>query len=184
MEIKNESIKKLLNEIINKEDYEEYLNLAKTILDHSEYQKRLLLLHHGKESVVEHSIKVSYTAFKLARKFNLNKQDAVVAALLHDFYDRDWTKHKNTEGFFKAHGFTHAEIARANAKKYFPELVNKTVEDAIVKHMFPLNIKPPKYTISWVLTASDKWVSLTVIKDFRALPSYLGIRLVKEKKKK
>lgn len=81
--------------------------------------------------------------------------------------------------FFKARGFTHAEIARKNAKKYFPELVNLYVEDAISKHMFPLNIKLPKHTISCVITTSDKWVSLRIFKNFKELPSYLGIRIKK-----
>lgn len=180
----NEIIKTLLDNTIRKEDFDEYFSLAKSILNNPEYQKRLDFSHHGKESVIEHSIKVSYVAFKLSKKFKLNIQDAVTAGLLHDFYNNDWTITKNTEGFFKAHGFTHAKIARKNAKKYFPELVNPHVEDAIAKHMFPLNIKPPKYTISWVVTASDKWVSLRILKNFRELPSYLGIRPIKKSNKK
>ena len=48
MEIKDESIKNLLDEIIKEEDYEEYFSLAKTILNHSEYQKRLLFLSSRK----------------------------------------------------------------------------------------------------------------------------------------
>lgn len=53
----------------------------------------------------------------------------------------------------------HANQALNNSKKLFPEFINKKTIDIISKHMFPLNITPPKYIESWIVTISDKMVS-------------------------
>lgn len=37
------------------------------------------------------------------------------------------------------------------------------ISDIIVKHMFPLNIRPPKYAESWIITCVDKIVSLEIL---------------------
>ena len=41
--------------------------------------------------------------------------------------------------------------------------MNKKVENIILRHMFPLNIVPPKYLESWLITLTDKYVSLEVV---------------------
>ena len=74
------------------------------------------------------------------------------------------------------HGFMHAKDAYKNVQKYFPELVTPKIKDIIIKHMFPLNIKIPKYKETWIVTLSDKIVSLSVFKKPKDLPKYLGIR--------
>ena len=37
--------------------------------------------------------------------------------------------------------------------------MNKRIENSIVRHMFPLNIIPPKYKEGWVITYADKVLS-------------------------
>ena len=61
------------------------------------------------------------------------------------------------------HGFVHAQEALNNANKYFPQLLNEKSQNAILRHMFPLNIRPPKYKESWIITLSDKLVSMEIL---------------------
>ena len=71
-------------------------------------------------------------------------------------------KIKQKSLFFKQHGFVHAGEALENSKKYFPNYLNKRIENIILRHMFPLNIIPPKYKEAWLITMVDKYVSLEV----------------------
>ena len=64
-----------------------------------------------------------------------------------------------------------------NCHKYFNQYLNVEIEDAILRHMFPLNIKPPKYKIGWVVTLADKMVSMEVFKYPKMLLLLLGIRI-------
>lgn len=54
--------------------------------------------------------------------------------------------------------------------------MNEKIEDIILRHMFPLNIRPPRYLESWIVTLSDKYVSMEVIKDVKHLHHYVGIK--------
>lgn len=76
----------------------------------------------------------------------------------------------------KKHGFVHAGEALENSKIYFPSLVNKKVANIIKRHMFPLNIVPPRYTESWIVTMVDKYISLEVFKEPKKLLMYIGIK--------
>ena len=49
-------------------------------------------------------------------------------------------------------------------------------ENIIERHMFTLNIKPPKYKEAWVVTMMDKKVSMKVFKNPKGLLKYIGIR--------
>ena len=106
---------------------------------------------HGTTTVYGHSIKVAYLSCKLASKFklNVNYSKLIKGALLHDYflYDRKDNLH---EGF---HGFTHAKTALKNAKQDYG--IDEVEADIILKHMFPLNIKPPKYKESWIVCIAD-----------------------------
>jgi hypothetical protein len=42
--------------------------------------------------------------------------------------------------------------------------------------MFPLNIKPPFYLESWIVTIVDKCVSIEVFKNPKGLLKYIGIK--------
>ena len=47
--------------------------------------------------------------------------------------------------------------------------------------MFPLNIRPPKYKESWIITLADKYISMDVLKSPKEWPKYIGLGK-KEKK--
>ncbi len=178
-------------EPINKCTYfNEWYKLVEPILLSDEFQRRKLFLHH-ENSVWEHSIIVSFKSFLVAKFYNLNVYDATIAGLLHDFYPQAWQfnqklydlnpayfqryfkKHKSIKEW---HGLVHGKEAAINAQKFFPEMVNKCILDSIKYHMFPLTVIPPHYIEGWIVTSMDKKASVSVLKDFKELPNYVGIR--------
>lgn len=62
-----------------------------------------------------------------------------------------------------------------NAYSFFPELMNERVANIIERHMFPLNIVPPRYKEGWVVTYADKRLSMDVVINIKALPKYFGL---------
>lgn len=161
----------------------EYLEIIAVILNHPEFQKRKEYPHHENESVYEHCLKVSKLAYKIAKKLRLkNPEEIAIGALLHDFYSEPWQDKHEKKPILQKHGFVHAKEAAQNAKKYFPEIMNERIEDMIRCHMFPLNIRPPKYLGSWIVNISDDIVSLNIFLHPSELPKYVGIKRKKRKK--
>lgn len=154
----------------------EYQSYVTEILEHPEFQKRKTYHHHENRSVYTHCLMVSLKSYKIAKKFHLDARSAVIAGLLHDFYYEDWQMSKVKKPFFQSHGFSHAKEALQNSRKYFPHLLNKKIENSILRHMFPLNPVPPKYLEGWIITNVDKWVSLEVFKTPKELYKYVGLK--------
>lgn len=149
---------------------ENYLKIINPIITNYEFQKRKKYRHHKDKTVYDHSLQVSYLGYKIAKYLpKVDEKSVAIAGMLHDFYDKPWMENKEKKKFFQKHGFVHAKEARDNAYKYFPELMNKKIENMIIRHMFPLNIIPPKYIESWIITISDKIVSMEVLFQFETL---------------
>lgn len=146
----------------------EYLDIVNKILTNKEFLKRKKYMHHGKKTVYEHSLEVSYLSYKVAKKIKFNYKETAIGGLLHDFYYEDWHKVKYQKNIFKKHGFIHAKEALENSKIHFNNILTKRIENIILRHMFPLNIVPPRYKEAWLVSIIDKIVSLNVIgsKDF------------------
>ncbi len=161
---------------------DEFLSYINEIINSEEFQKRKSFEHHENESVYEHSMKVAYSSYLFAKKHNLNKRDISIGGILHDFYYKPWKDNTEKKSFFKKHGFVHAKEARDNSYKYFPELMNERVENIILRHMFPLNIKPPKYKEAWIVSLMDKKCSLGILAHPKALPQYIGLKKRKKEK--
>lgn len=153
----------------------EYYSIVKDILENPEFLRRKEFRHHGNRTVYDHSLVVSILSYRIAKKLKMDYRSAAIGGLLHDFYYKPWQEEKDTRPFFKKHGFAHAGEALENSRVYFPNLMNKRVEDIIKKHMFPLNIKPPMCREGWVITCVDKYVSMEIFKDIKNLPRYIGI---------
>ena len=153
-----------------------FLEYIDEIINNKEFLKRKKFMHHVNESVYDHSMKVAYESYKFAKKHHLNVKNICIGAILHDFYFKPWQEDNTKKKFRELHGFVHARQALYNARKYFPHLINPMVEDIILRHMFPLNIIPPKYKESWVVTMMDKKCSLNVLKHPSEYPKYLGIK--------
>ncbi|MEG0826675.1 MAG: HD domain-containing protein [Bacilli bacterium] len=154
----------------------EFLSYIEEILDNSDFKKRKNYMHHENQSVYDHSINVAYRSYLYAKKHNLDKKSISIGGLLHDFYYNPWQDNRVKKKFKEMHGFVHAKEALENARKIFPDLMNDIIENIILRHMFPLNIIPPKYKESWVVTYMDKISSIQVLKHPKEYPKYLGIR--------
>lgn len=154
----------------------EYYEIIYDILKSEEFQKRKFYKHHGNITVYDHSLAVSKISYIIAKKLKKDYKSAAIGGLLHDFYKKPWQNNLVKNKFFKAHGFTHANEALENSYDYFPHLMNKKIDNIILRHMFPLNKKPPRYFESWIITIVDKYVSFEVIKEPKKIPYLIGIR--------
>lgn len=121
--------------------------------------KMMKKVYHHRDSVYDHCLRVSYLSYKLAKKLHLDYVSAARGGLLHDFFLYDWRKEGKLrrKKFFEKHGFTHAAISLRNAEKHFK--LNDKERDIILKHMFPLNIAPPRTAESWLVMLVDKYVA-------------------------
>ncbi len=127
--------------------------ISKDILENRKFQKIAYESHHG-ITRMEHSLRVAKYVYKISKKLKLDYESATRAAILHDFF----TNEEFGENHGLIQGVVHPEIALQNAKGEFK--LNAIEENAIVTHMFPLNMRMPKYKESWVLTGVDKVVAI------------------------
>ena len=154
----------------------DYEKIVSKILNNKEFLKRKEFQHHGEITVYDHSLSVSKLAYKMAKKLHIkNLSDIAIGGLLHDFYYNPWQDSKIKKPLFKKHGFVHAREALDNSRKYFPELINDRVADIILRHMFPLNITPPKYKEAWLVSIADKIISTEALLQPKFIKSMMGI---------
>lgn len=165
---KEQKEKDELVRIKNKEYFQEWFDIVKDYLLTNEFQIRKKFLHHH-DSVYVHSIMVSYKSFVFGKKHNINPRLCALAGLLHDFYPYTWRMSKELDSIdlkyntrvksksykVKIHGFLHGKEASLNIIKYFPELNDEIIKDAVSHHMFPLTM-PPRTKVGWVITLMDK----------------------------
>lgn len=116
---------------------------------------------HGVTSIFAHSLGVAYLSLYWARRLRLqvDERALVRGALLHDYFLYDW--HERGHGLL--HGVRHPQIALDNARREFS--LGAVEEDVIARHMFPLGIRPPHYTESWLVCMADKVCA--VLETFR-----------------
>ncbi len=166
---------KLPKKIISALD-DEYLSIVGSILTNKEYCKRKEYHHHENRSVYAHCLLVSVRSYKIAKILGLDYKTAAIAGLLHDFYDKDWQLSKEKTNIRKAHGFRHAQEAVKNSYECFPDLMNKKIENSILRHMFPLNFIPPVYLEGWIICLVDKYCSCEIFSRPKNLYKYVGLK--------
>lgn len=138
---------------INDDNYQE---IIKDILEHEEFKKIEQVKHHDSNRL-EHSLKVSYYSYKIAKKLHLNYKEVARGGLLHDFFLERTVDYKKVKDKVKLYTGSHPKKAVNNAKKYFE--INEIEENIIRSHMFPIDISIPKYAESWLVSTVDKVVS-------------------------
>lgn len=127
-----------------------YLEIVDDILNNDDFLKLKEIEHHDRTRY-DHSLKISYKAYKLAKKFKLDTNAVARAGLLHDFVISDKNRSKITR---VKDTFTHPKKALKESKKRFS--LSKKEENIILAHMFPINITLPKYKESWIVVLIDK----------------------------
>ena len=117
-------------------------------------------IQHGSISCYDHSLNVAKKSLIIAGFLlifiKINEKSLIRGALLHDYFLYDW--HKSGH---RLHGFFHAKRALKNAESDFK--LNDIEKNIIKRHMFPLNICPPKYRESWIVCLADK---LCAVEEF------------------
>lgn len=124
------------------------------ILKTDTMQSERSFMQHGKVSVYEHSLFVAYHAVykALKKRLAIDYRSLIRGALLHDYFLYDW--HKVGDRSHRLHGFRHARRAKLTAMRDFD--LNDKEMNIIDTHMWPLNMRWPKYRESFLVTLADK----------------------------
>lgn len=127
-----------------------YLHITSYILENKEFNKLKDIEHHG-TTRFDHSLKVSYYSYKLAKFLRLDYEAVAKAGLLHDFFLSD--KERSARDRFVS-TFIHPKHALKKASDEFT--LSEKEKNIIRTHMFPINLALPKYMESWVVSIVDK----------------------------
>lgn len=107
---------------------------------------------HGDYTRLDHCFNVSHRSYKVCKHLGLDARAAARGGLLHDFFLYDWRTTKVEEGM---HAFAHPRVALRTANEHFD--LTKKESDIIVKHMWPLTLRFPRYWESLIVTFVDKY---------------------------
>lgn len=139
------------------EDNSEFNQILSDILSNETVLEMKNFNQHYNTSCYDHCLNVAFISYKICKKFKLDYTSVARASMLHDLFLYDWRyRQNNRKGL---HAFTHPKTALANAKQIY-NLSNKE-EDIILKHMWPLTIKLPKYKESYIVTCVDKYSAIS-----------------------
>ncbi len=123
--------------------------------------------HHFTITCYQHSLFVSYVAFRLARYLGWDYRAAARAGLLHDLYlydPADRSAHPGNQCL------DHPEFALRNASALCPDLSDQE-KNAIVSHMVPLAVHLPRCREALVVSMADKiCATLEVIHVYQTRP--------------
>ncbi len=126
---------------------------ASDVIQSDGMQQEKLLAQHGSGSCYDHSVAVARVSVRIAHALSIRTdiESLIRGALLHDYFLYDWRDRLEEH---RKHGRKHAGRALINAKRDFH--LSEISCDIIEKHMFPLNIRPPRYRESYIVTLADK----------------------------
>ena len=133
-----------------------YSSLVSDILTNEVFKKLEIIKHHDSNRL-DHSLKVSYYSYIVARKLGLDYKEVARGGLLHDFYLNRTVDYRKFKDKFMLYTTKHPQDALENAEQYFS--LSSKEKDIIRTHMFPIDIKIPKYMESWIVNIVDTVVS-------------------------
>lgn len=134
-------------------EQEEFLSIVAPLLQSCEVQTMKRWRHHFSITCYEHSVFVSYVAFRLARGLGWNSAAAARAGLLHDLYLYDPSDRSAHPG---NQCLDHPLAALRNARALCPDL-SEGEANAIVSHMFPLALHLPRSRVALAVNLADKF---------------------------
>ena len=154
-------MKDSLNLKSDSSNYDEYKKCISDLAQNEIVRSMENFIQHSNITCMEHSVYVSYISYLMCRRLKLDYCSAARGGLLHDLFLYDWHTTKTNDGL---HGFTHPYTALENANKHFD--LNDLEKDIIVKHMWPLTVKFPKYKETFIVAFVDKYcASMEIIKS-------------------
>ena len=136
---------------------EEYLFIINNIMENKEFKKIDNIKHHN-TTRLDHSIKVSYYSYIIAKSLRLDYKEVARGGLLHDFYIDKISECTKVKDKIKLFSTKHPKDAVINASSQF-NLSEKEI-NIIESHMFPVDYRIPKYAESWIVSFVDKVLSV------------------------
>ena len=136
---------------------QEFKEIIKDITENSSVLSLKEHVQHMKGSRYKHCYEVAFFTYVLTKKLGLDYISATRGAMLHDFYFYDW-RNKGVEGQKHFHAYRHPRIALNNATENFE--LNDLEKDIILKHMWPLTIRLPRFSESYIVTFVDKYCAM------------------------
>ena len=128
-----------------------FLQCVEPLLESPQVKSMKRWRHHIFVTCYEHSVFVSYVAFRLARYLGWDYRAAARAGLLHDLYLYDSADRSAHPGL---QCLDHPEFALHNAEALCPDLTGNE-KNAIVSHMFPLAVHLPRCREALVVNLAD-----------------------------
>lgn len=128
-----------------------YLSCVSDLLDTPQVQSMKQWRHHWSTTTYEHSLFVSYVAFRLARKWRRDYRMAARMGLLHDLYlydGHDRFAHPGNQCF------DHPRAAVRNARALVR--LSAKEENIIASHMWPLATTMPHSAEAVIVSLADK----------------------------
>ncbi len=135
---------------------QEYLFIIDNIMENESFKKIGNIKHHNTNRL-DHSMKVSYYSYKIAKTLKLDYKEVARGGLLHDFYTDKISECNKIKDKIKLFSTKHPKDAVTNATTYF-NLSEKEI-NIIESHMFPVDYRVPKYAESWIVSLVDKILS-------------------------
>lgn len=160
----------LLLEEKTKSNIEEFNLIIEDLISNETVQKMKNYKQHYDTSCFEHCKNVAFYSYLICKKYHLDYISVARAGMLHDLFLYDWRKREN--GRIGLHAFTHPKTALQNALKLFP--LNEKEIDIILKHMWPVTLRFPKYAESYIITFVDKYCAIQ--ESIKAYKSKKGIQ--------
>lgn len=146
----------LLKKETKKDFKQEFDSIIHDLVSNETVQKMKNYRQHYDTSCFDHCKNVAYYSYLICKKYNLDYISAARAGMLHDLFLYNWRVREN--GRKGLHAFTHPKSAFENASKIFD--LNEKETDIILKHMWPVTIKLPKYAESYIITFVDKYCAI------------------------
>ena len=143
---------------IDLNQHTEFYTLVQDLISNKTVQKMKEYRQHYDTSTYKHCLYVAYISYKICKKLGLDYKAAARGGMLHDLFLYDWRNSKKALNLERSHAFIHPKIALENASKLFD--LTKKEKDIIVKHMWPVTIKFPKYPESFIVTFVDKYSAI------------------------
>lgn len=136
---------------MNKRNYESFSNVVGDLLSTEQVRSMRRIRHHFDVTCYDHSLFVSYVAFRLARRLRWDYMAAARGGLLHDLYLYDPKEPGSHPG---NQCFDHPKAALKNAGQL--TRLTPVEENIIISHMWPLSRRMPRYREAVVVNLADK----------------------------
>lgn len=137
-----------------------YKECIKDLLELKEVKKLEDFEQHCHTSRFQHSLNVSYYSYCVCRVLGLNYREAARGGLLHDLFLYNWRDVTTAA----KHASSHPVAALETAQKVCN--LTEREKDIIVKHMWPVTLKFPRYAESYVITFVDKYCACAEVIDY------------------